>query len=388
MSTDVLVLGGGIMGLACARELAGRGMRVSVVESEERIAVDGWRAASWAAAGMLAPLSEAPKAGPLFEAARASRDLWPSFAAELRAESGLSVEHDDDGALMVALDESDEARLDALVAAGRELGEPVHEVSLAWARERVPDLGSGPATGESSKLRRVLHLPGEHRVDNHQACRALELAAERLGVEVLRGHRVEAIHATPSEVSVEGDGWHVSAPWLVLAAGSWSGLPTGLPPLPLTPVRGEMLRLEGVGWPWGGTVRGAGIYTVRRGPGSLLVGATEELVGFDRNTTETAARYLLEALGRLLPARAGQSPTRHWAGLRPGTPDHLPILGPLSDEHRRVVVATGHYRHGILMAPWTARQVARWISGGAPDPDAEEFAPIRFAELSSVRPPV
>ena len=103
MSCDVLVLGGGIVGLACARELAGEGLRVEVLDSEPILAADGWRGASWAAAGMLAPLSEAPEAGALFDAARASRDLWPGFARELREESDLAVDHDASGALMAAL---------------------------------------------------------------------------------------------------------------------------------------------------------------------------------------------------------------------------------------------------------------------------------------------
>ncbi|MCB1056291.1 MAG: glycine oxidase ThiO [Acidobacteria bacterium] len=380
MSCDVLVLGGGIVGLACARELAGEGLRVEVLDSEPILAADGWRGASWAAAGMLAPLSEAPEAGALFDAARASRDLWPGFARELREESDLAVDHDASGALMAALTPEEEPWLDRLVAAGRRLGETVHEISPPAARAEIPDLP--PAT------RRVLHLPGEHRVDNRQACRALEVAVERRGVPVLRDHRVHRVEVGTAGITAHGHGWQRSAERLVVAAGAWSGSIPGLPPLPLEPVRGQMLRFEDAAWPWAGTLRGAGIYAVRRGTASVLVGATEELVGFDRATTPEGRHKLVEAVRRLLPALARSEPAEHWAGLRPGTPDHLPILGPLAGEDPRLLVATGHYRHGILMAPWTAREITSWVLGRTPDAAALHFGVARLAELSGFGPPV
>jgi len=366
MKTDVLIMGGGIIGLACARELAKAGLQVEVVERREAGAE-----ASLAAAGMLAPLAESPEPGPFFDACRASRDLWPAWAAALAEETGLSIEHDASGSLVVALEPAEEPELERLAAAARALGEAVEEIAPETLAQWVPDV--------APSVRRALRLPGDHRVDNVQACAVLAAAAERAGATLTYGFEVARVERTDTgeRVRLIGRNGIREAPRLVLAAGAWSGRIPGLPALPVRPVRGQIALLAGVAWPWKGSVRGLHAYTVRRGATGLLVGSTMEEAGWNSHPTLAGAEGLLAFARRTFPGLAGARLEAVWAGLRPGTPDGLPILGPLPG-WPAVLAATGHFRNGILLAPWTAREIARMVaSGGAVEP-ASPFDPGRF----------
>jgi glycine oxidase len=362
--SDVLVLGGGIIGLATARELALRGLRVEVVER-----LPAGAEASMAAAGMLAPLSESTTPGPFLNACRASRDLWGPWVAALERETGLVLDYDTSGSLLVALDEEEEAGLDRIQRTARELGERADEVEIAALRHWVPDI--------TAAAHRALHLPDEHRVDNVQICAVLAQAAQKLGVTIHRDSEVERVeHRQPEgTVLVHGRHWRKEARLLVLAAGAWSGRIPGLPPLPLRPVRGQMLLLGGIGWPWNGSVRQGHRYAVRRGATGLLIGSTAEEAGFDKHTSVEGVESLLAFARRLFPGIGEARLETIWAGLRPGTPDDLPILGRLPGWP--ALAATGHFRNGILLAPWTAREVARLAleEGGGEIPD---FSPKRF----------
>ncbi|HEY8021610.1 MAG TPA: glycine oxidase ThiO [Thermoanaerobaculia bacterium] len=377
---DVLVVGGGIIGLSCARELAAAGLQVEVVER-----LPSGSAASHAAAGMLTALGDEMPAE-FVGVCRESRDLWPAFLAALEEESGRPIEHDDLGALVLALSEDEAVALDAYVAEVRSAGEEVYEISLDELRRRVPD--ASPAT------RRVLHLPGERRVDNVQVCEALATAAERRGVRISYGCEVERVEIAPNVLpdattSAKGvvahcTGGRREARLLLLTAGAWSGSIPGLPPLSVRPVRGQIVRLAGVSWPWRGIVRDREHYAVRRGEGSLLVGSTLEEAGFAAHVTEAGVRELLDWARHLFPALASAPIEAVWAGLRPATPDAMPIIGrpagPLPG--LPVLVATGHHRNGILLAPWTAREVARLVTTGA---DGREiFSPARFRSSGPV----
>ena len=169
--SDVLILGGGIIGLACAREFALRGLRVEVVERLPHGAE-----ASLAAAGMLSPLGESSVPGPFLDACRASRDLWGPWVAALEAETGLSVDYDTSGCLLVALDEKDEAGIEGAIRTARELDERVDEVEIPALRHWVPDIAPG--------VRRAVHLPDEHRVDNVQLCAVLAQSLHKLDVTI------------------------------------------------------------------------------------------------------------------------------------------------------------------------------------------------------------
>lgn len=360
---DVLVVGGGIVGLACARELARAGMKVELLERRSAGAE-----ASLAAAGMLSPLAETLP-GPLLDACRASRDLWLSWAPALEKETGLGIEHDTSGTLLVALDDPDEAWLDRVAAEARQTGEPVEEIDGAALSRWVPDVSPG--------VRRSILLPGEHRVDNVQACTVLAIAAQKAGAVLTYGAEVERIERAGLGVRVVTRNRDIQAGLLVLAAGAWSGTISGLPPLPVRPVRGQMLMLGGVDWPWNGTVRSQHGYAVRRGARGLLIGATVEEAGFACHTTAGGVESLLRFTRHALPGLDNARLEATWAGLRPGTPDGLPILGPVPGWP--VIAATGHYRNGILLAPWTAREVARLAAAQ----DLEEAGPFSPARLLS-----
>jgi len=362
---DVLVVGGGIIGLACARELARAGMKVEVLER-----LSAGAEAALAAAGMLAPLAESPVPGPFFDACRTSRDLWMSWVPELQDESGLTIDYDTSGALLVGLGKAEEEALGRYARAAVELGESAEEVDTEILGRRVPD--ASPA------IRRALWLAGEHRVDNIQACVALAAATRSLGVTLTYGAPVERVERAGDGVRVSGEDWSREAGLLVLAAGAWSGRIPGLPELPVRPVRGQMLLLGGVEWPWKGTVRGLDAYAVRRGEIGLLVGATVEEAGFAAHPTVSGVESLLGFTRRYLPGLDTARLETLWAGLRPGTPDGLPLLGALPDWP--VVVATAHFRNGILLAPWTAREVARRVAAGLDAEDDGPFNPARFLE--------
>jgi glycine oxidase len=359
---DAAVVGGGIVGLSIARELAERGLKVILLEAEGKPG----QKASWAAAGMLAPLSEAPLPGPFVDACRASRDLWLTFAPRLAAESGIDLDYDTSGALAIG---DQEGQLEKLAAAAERIGEPWGRISGAEGRELVPDLA--PHHEE------LLHLPGEHRVDNRAVCAALAAELGRLEVELVTGFAVSGIESVRGGVDLYGSrSYKIAAGQAVIAAGAWSGQIGGLPPLPVLPVHGQMIALNGVDWPFEGSVRGADFYAVRRGGGQLLVGATAEELGFAKRMTPDGVRSLFEWLVANFPALGALALSAWWSGLRPATPNRLPLIGRLE---RNVLVATAHFRNGILLAPWTAERVAELALGREPAVEADRQALALFA---------
>lgn len=360
--------GGGIMGLACAWTLAGAGIPVTLVdpgEAESR--------ATWAAGGMLAPLGEAPEPGPFLELALRSLALFPDFAARLEAASGRSVGLHLDGKLLTAATdgavEGLARRRDWLLAGGH----AVRWLDGGQTRALEPAL--------SPRTRAGLLLEGNGRVDNRALQEALETAAYRAGVVRIRD-RVAAVRARDGRVEgVElAGGRNLAASAVLLAAGAWSGTVEGLPrPLPVRPVKGQMLALAPGHRPLSRVVTSPEAYLIpretERGP-LVVVGATSEEAGFDLTLDHGRQEALRRGAAALVPALADVPVVERWAGLRPGTPDDLPVLGPDPDLPG-LFFATGHYRNGILLAPATAQALARWMTGEAPR-GMEPFAPDRF----------
>ncbi len=362
---DILIIGGGIIGLACALRLTREGLSVEILEKGEPA-----RGATWAAAGMLAPLTEAADGGPFFEACRQARDAWPSWIDEITGRKGRAIELDTSGTLVVAFSEDELEVVEELTHAARRLGEPVEEIDAAEAYRLVPDL--------APEMKRAILLAGEHRVDNRAVARALTAAVEREGVQIRRYSAVDHLELRGDAVCVVGDSWRREADRILLTAGAWSARVGGVGFLPIRPVRGQILRIDGVQWSWDGVVRCGELYAVRRGADALLVGATVEEVGYSDHATSAGLAELARFVDHAFPSLSGRRVGDLWSGLRPGTPDGRPILDEMLDG--RILLAVGHYRNGILLAPWTAEKVADRLLGRTPSLPSE-FSLGRFQAI-------
>jgi glycine oxidase len=368
--TDAVVVGGGVIGLASAWRAAQAGMAVTVVDERPG------RGASWAAAGMLAPVTEVHYGErPLLGLNLAAAARWPGFAAEVEQASGRPVGYTPVGTLAVARDADDNAALEDLYRFQLRCGLEVERLRSRECRQLEPGLDPG--------IRGGVLAAGDHQVDNRALVEALLAACEGAGVRMVAG-RV-------TELAAEGDrvtgvdlagGERLAAATVVLAAGCWSGALGGvaaeaLPPV--RPVKGQLLYLRGPAAEplCARNVRGLEVYLVPRGDGRVVVGATVEEQGFDTRVTAGAVHDLLRAALELLPDVAELELLETVCGLRPGSPDNAPMIGPAGPEG--LVVATGHYRNGILLTPVTADAVAELLATGRVPEAIAPFAPGRFA---------
>ena len=365
---DVIVIGAGIIGCAVACELGRRGAAVRVLES--RVVGGG---ATQASAGILAPFIEADRPGSLRTLGAESLELWDDFVARVVVDSGGDVLYERTGTLEVATDEPSMRRLErtrsALLAAGVE----GHLLTAREACAAEPSLSRTVGGG--------LLIPSHGFVGAAAVTSALRQAgAARHGVSFLTGQPARRVRVRPAGgMAVETAAGTLTGDAVVLAAGSWSGgvAVEGEAALPVRPVRGQLLRLAWTGDPLARVVWSPGCYVVPWPDGSMLVGATIEDVGFDERATVSGVAALIEAVGGVLPKarNAGFEAVR--VGLRPGTPDDLPVVGS-SPAAPRLVYATGHYRNGVLLAPLTARLVADLMLDGREDPLLAAVAPGRF----------
>jgi glycine oxidase len=362
---DVLVVGGGIIGCAVARELTRRRADVRVFEA--RVVGAG---ATQASAGILAPYIESDGPGPLLDLTVRSLGLYDEFLKTVGDESGLEVEYRRCGTLEIAADDDDADRLKARVSTG--------SAHLQWLDAAATRAGE-PALPES--VRGAL-LAREHGyVAVPALTEALAWAAVRHGAEVETHRRIARIDRVADKVRVTADDGSIwSGTWVVIAAGSWTGqtMSGEAAAADVRPVRGQLLRLR-----WNSRVPrhvlwGDRCYVVPWQDRTVLVGATVEDVGFDERTTAAGVRDLLEAVCDLLPEAWGATFLEARAGLRPATSDGLPIIGP-SSVLQGLVYATGHYRNGILLAPLTAQLIADYIVDGRMDPAFEILRPGRFS---------
>ncbi|MEO6497057.1 MAG: glycine oxidase ThiO [Solirubrobacteraceae bacterium] len=349
---DVAVIGGGVIGLSVAWSAARRGMSVTVFDRGSL--GDG---ASRVAAGMLAPVSEADVGEPaLLRAGLASAALWPSFAGALE----LGDAYRRCGTLVVARGGDEAEALDRECRLREELELPVTRLRGSEARRLEPGLAPG--------IRAALHVPDDHAVDPRALIEALVLACEQAGVTLRPNEEV-------SEPPPAGR--------VVLATGAWAGAP-------VRPVKGQILRLRdpdgqglldrvirGAHTPGR---RGSGFYVVPRGDGRYVLGATVEERGFDTTVTAGGVRELLQEAQLLIPGLDELVIEDAAAGLRPGTPDNGPLLGERADG---VILATGHHRNGILLAPLTGQAIAALLAGEPMPDEAAAFAPARFAEVAA-----
>ncbi len=349
---DVIVVGGGIIGLTLSISLRKRGVRVLVVERGEP-----GREASYAAAGMLADCTlETPAA--LQPLATASARMYPEFVHELQDESGMKIDLRGEGTLLFVPPEY--AAEQPRFCAENPLPAPLAELEPALADTKVP----------------VVYLK-ERSVDPRALVAAALKAAKHRGVDISSGTRVTDVLLSAGQVTgVCTERTHYSAPCVVNCAGAWAGT-FARHRFPTRPVKGQMLAIACARHDvLRHVIRAPEVYLVPRTDGRIVIGSTLEEAGYDKRIDPDTIRRMHQAAICVVPALEQARFLEAWAGLRPGTPDDLPILGATSIPG--YFVATGHFRDGILLTPVTAHVMAQVITGVPPDHDISEFSARRF----------
>jgi glycine oxidase len=353
---DVAIIGAGIVGAAIAYELASRGASVTVLDSRR----GAGQGATQAAAGMLAPYIEGV-GKPILPMAARSLGMYDDFVQRVRADSGLDVDYHRDGSLQVITAEEPADELLALQAAAVAAGVRCTLLDAAQVRDLEPLMTPDIASG--------LLIPDHGVVVPGSLSRALTAAAIARGARLESDRHVESVSVRDRGFSLETRGGRVDACRIVVAGGCWSGrlVIPGTPPLPVRPVRGQLLHLTATGASPRRVIWGAGCYIAPSSGGALAVGATMEEAGFDERATE------------LMPSLRQATFEGARVGLRPATPDEMPIMGR-SEKHPGLFYATGHFRNGILLAPLTGRVMADLVLDNREDPVLAAASPQRFGE--------
>ncbi len=368
-TSDVVIIGGGIIGCSISWRLAKSGVKVTVLDRGEP-----GSEASWAAAGMLAPVGEEVEPPVFSELCVASRSLYPDFAGEIEEASGKSVGYRRDGSLLVALDEKQEEELRQTCRKQTAQGFKLQPLTRTEVLSRAPQF--------SPNIRSGLFIPDDHWVDNQRLMHALLAACEHAGVRIYSGCAARELLAEGDRVeyAVVSDGTRYFADKFVLAAGCWSGEVIGWQRSPLIPCAGQMMEFE-VCRDMPFVVRAGMHYLVPRPELRMLLGTTAEYRGFEKAVTAKGLCSILENTLRFAPQVAECRFLRAWAGLRPDTPDHLPILG--FGEASNLIFATGHFRNGILLAPITAQIISDLVLSGTTSRPIEAYRPARFRQGQS-----
>lgn len=371
---DVIVVGGGVIGLSIAWRTRQRGLSVAVVDEHFG------RGASWAAAGMLAPITEVHYGEEtLLELNLESSRRYPEFAAELIEGSGRDIGYRRSGTLIVAPDSDDFAALSELFAFQQHLGLAAEKITPTEARRMEPAL--------APSIRGAFHVEGDHHVDNRLLAAALEVACEDSGVRLIRQAVSEVVVADDKVTGVKlTDGTIVATESVVLAAGAWSARIDGIPEHarpPIRPVKGQLLYLKGPHDPFliERNIRGLEVYIVPRTDGRIAIGATVEEKDFDGTVTAEAVYTLLRDAYELIPDLRELEFVEMTVGFRPGSPDNAPLIGATSVTG--LIVASGHYRNGILLTPVTADAVSELLATGIAPEIITPFSPSRFERASA-----
>jgi glycine oxidase len=371
-SSRIIIVGGGVIGLSIAWRLAreGAGHRILLLDAHR--AGEG---ASRVSAGMIAPIAEAGFEDPGFiRFARQSRERYRSFVAEVSADADTPVALGEEGSIIVAIHRDDVDAMRRVYEHRRHADLPVEWLTGTQAREMEPTL--------TPRVNAAMWIAYDGQVNPRALLPALVRACIRRGVELREGARVSRIIIDDDVVAgVEVNGEGVEAGVVVVCAGAWSGTIGGMPEdvVPqVRPIRGQILRLKRTpDFALNHVVRGPRAYLLPKDDGTVVVGATQEEAGFDATPTAGGIKSILENAWEMVPSIYDLPIERIEVGLRPGTRDHLPLIGPTRVSG--LIMATGHFRHGILFAPTTADAVCRGILSGDFGEDVAAFAPARFA---------
>ena len=370
-TTQVAVVGGGVIGLSCAFELARRGKSVTVIEREET----GF-GASTVAAGMLAPSSEIEMTpAPVVELQLDSLKRYPRFIADIEAASELSCGYRDNGTLWVSRHRDDELELDHLCAIQNDRGMTARRLTGRELRRIEPYLSPRAVGG--------LLVETDHQVDTRKLVPALRAACEAVGVQILVQTGVTSVEGTQGQLSLAlhtaTSDSILQADQVLLAAGVWleDGLVTPLPRLGMRPIKGEIVHLQGQPL-IDHVLRNSDIYIIPRACGELLLGATEEEQGFDMKPTAGGVLDLLRYAFEILPGIYDLNVTELDVGLRPTFSDHMPVIAPTETEG--IFIAGGHYRGGILLAASTAHWIGEIMVNGRVPPEVEAFGLERLLQ--------
>jgi glycine oxidase len=375
---DVVIAGGGVIGGAMALELARAGLSVAVFDRQQP-----GQEASWASAGILSPAPENPGVVSMVPLGKASMSLYPEFVAQIEETSGVSTGFRPKGTLEALFSHDTKAELSTIIALHHGLGLKAEPLRAEDARELEPSL--------SEEVEAAVLRPEEASIDNRALTAAILQAAKRRGAEIFPGDAAKAIWREGNRCAgLVLQNEKVEADWTIIAAGCFSAMIDGIAPYaPVRPAKGQMaalradeVNLERVLW-------SEKIYLVPRNDGRILAGATVEHAGFDKRVTAGGIDKILSAAIDLAPGLANARIEETWAGLRPDSPDHLPILGPTDIDG--LLMATGHFRSGILLTPITARLIREWITEQRVSVDWDRFSPMRFraaAANSAQRAPI
>jgi len=365
--SDVLIVGGGIMGSAVALRLAQRGVSVTVIER----GIPGAEASS-AAAGMLAAQNEADGPGPMLALGLKSRALYPDLAVELREATGIDVGYQRSGVLALGFGEEDDRALSFRRTWQVAQGQRAELLAEPALRALEPALGPS--------IRAALHFPDDAQVNPASLARAFSQAAAGAGARFLQGRYVRRVVVERGAVTgLELDGEILSTGSVVLAAGSWSGLVEGggVPASVVRPARGQLVAIETRPplFQHVLSVHGRG-YLVPRRDGTVVAGSTVEMVGFRKEVTVGGLATILELARTLVPGLTDAPVLSSWSNFRPYTEDQLPVLGATAVQG--LFLATGHHRNGILLAPITGDAIARLVATGDAGVDLTPFSVTRF----------
>jgi len=369
---DVAIAGGGLIGMSIALELARAGLRVGVFD---RGAMG--REASWAGAGILSPAPESAVMVPLVALGKASMALYPDFVQMVEEISGQSTGYRPNGTLQALFTRDAREELSTVIALHHGLGLKAEPLSAEDARELEPKL--------SEEIEAGVLRPDEASVDNRLLTPAVCEAARRNGAELFPSSRVTGIWRESGRCAgLQIGAEKVGAQWTIITAGCFSAEIDGVASFaPVRPAKGQIVSLRHENVNIDRVLWSENIYLVPRNDGRIVAGATVEHVGFDKTLTAGGLQKVFAGAIELVPALAEARVEEMWAGLRPDSPDHLPILGPTDVDG--LLIATGHFRSGFLLTPITARLMREWITEQRVSVDWERFSPLRFQSANAFR---